>query len=209
MVPFVLTVDQIQSRAQQDLVDVTLAQLGEVETLLPFTRTVGDEFQGLLASPASVVDVTLGLMRTVAWHIGIGIGTVQQPLPSDVRQARGPAFLAARSAVDAAKKEPTHLSVQAAPDRVEVRDVEITFRLLVALQQRRSPLGWEAADLMDRGLTQAAAANTLEITRQALSQRLQAAHWSLDREARPVLARLLARAERTATPDTPAKELRA
>jgi hypothetical protein len=206
-VPLVLTVDQIQSRAQPDLVDVTLAQLGGVETLLPFTRTVGDEFQGLLASPASVVDVTLGLMRTVAWHIGIGIGAVQQPLPSDVRQARGPAFLAARGAVDAAKKEPTHLSVQSVPDRVEARDVEITFRLLIALQQRRSPLGWEAADLMDQGLTQAAAASTLEITRQALSQRLQAAHWSLDREARPVLARLLARADRAATPDSPSKEL--
>ncbi|MDF2747470.1 MAG: hypothetical protein K0S98_1756, partial [Propionibacteriaceae bacterium] len=54
-----------------------------------------------------------------------------------------------------------------------------------------------------------AAASTLEITRQALSQRLQAAHWSLDREARPVLARLLARVERATTPDSPSKELRA
>jgi SatD family (SatD) len=207
-VPFVLTVDQIQSRAQQDLVEVTLAGLGQVDTMLPFTRTVGDEFQGLLVNAASVVDVTLSLMRTLAWHIGIGIGAVQQPLPSDARQARGPAFLAARGAVEAAKKELTHLSVRSEPDRVEVRDVEATFRLLIALQQRRSPQGWEAAELMDQGLTQAAAASTLAITRQALSQRLQAAHWSLDREARPVLARLLTRAERATTPDSPS-ELRA
>ena len=203
--PFVLTVDQIQSRAQQDLVEVTLAGLREVDTLLPFTRTVGDEFQGLVANPASVVDVTLSLMRTVAWHIGIGIGAVQQPLPSDARQARGPAFLAARSAVEAAKKQSTHLSVRSVPDRVEARDAEITFRLLIALQLRRSPQGWEAAELMDQGLTQAAAASMLAITRQALSQRLQAAHWSLDREARLVLARLLARAERAATPDSPSE----
>ena len=203
--PFVLTVDQIRSRAQQDLVEVTLAGLREVDTLLPFTRTVGDEFQGLVANPASVVDVTLSLMRTVAWHIGIGIGAVQQPLPSDARQARGPAFLAARSAVEAAKKQSTHLSVRSVPDRVEAHDAEIPFRLLIALQLRRSPQGWEAAELMDRGLTQAAAASTLAITRQALSQRLQAAHWSLDREARLVLARLLARAERAATPDSPSE----
>jgi hypothetical protein len=203
--PFVLTVDQIQSRAQQDLVEATLAGLGKVDTLLPFTRTVGDEFQGLVANPASVVDVTLSLMRTVAWHIGIGIGAVQQPLPSDARQARGPAFLAARSAVEAAKKQSTHLSVCSVPDRVEAHDAEIPFRLLIALQLRRSPQGWEAAELMDRGLTQAAAASTLAITRQALSQRLQAAHWSLDREARLVLARLLARAERAATPDSPSE----
>jgi hypothetical protein len=208
-VPFVLTVDQIQSRAQQDLVEVTLAGLNEVETLLRFTRTVGDEFQGLLANPASVVDVTLGIMRTVAWHIGIGIGAVQQPLPSDVRQGRGPAFLAARSAVEAAKKEPTHVCVRSVPDRMEAHDIEVTLQLLVALQQRRSPLGWEASDLIDQGGTQAAAATALGITRQALSQRLQAAHWSLDREARPVLVRLLARAERAASLDTPSEELRA
>jgi SatD family (SatD) len=201
--PFVLTVDQIQSRAQQDLVEVTLAGLGEVDTVLPFTRTVGDEFQGLLTNPASVVDVTLGLMRTVAWHIGIGIGAVQQPLPSDARQARGPAFLAARSAVEAAKKQSTHVSVRSVPDRLEARDAEITFQLLIALQLRRSALGWEAAELMDQGLTQAAAASTLAITRQALSQRLQAAHWSLDREARQVLTRLLIRAEMATTPDSP------
>jgi hypothetical protein len=207
-VPFVLTVDQIQSRAQQDLVDVTLAGLGEVDTLLPFTRTVGDEFQGLVANPASVVDVTLGLMRTVGWHVGIGIGAVQQPLPSDARQARGPAFLAARSAVEAAKKQSTHVSVRSVPDRLEARDAEITFRLLIALQLRRSAHGWEAAGLMDQGLTQAAAASTLGITRQALSQRLQAAHWSLDRESRLVLARLLARADRVTTPES-SSEVRA
>jgi hypothetical protein len=204
-VPFVLTVDQIQSRAQQDLVEVTLAGLGEVDTLLPFTRTVGDEFQGLVANPASVVDVTLGLMRTVGWHVGIGIGAVQQPLPSDARQARGPAFLAARSAVEAAKKQSTHVSVRSVPDHLEARDAEITFRLLIALQLRRSAHGWEAAGLMDQGLTQAAAASTLGITRQALSQRLQAAHWSLDRESRLVLARLLARADWVTTPESPAE----
>lgn len=206
--PFVLTVDQIQSRAQQDLVEVTLAGLGEVDTLLPFTRTVGDEFQGLVANPASVVDVTLGLMRTVGWHVGIGIGAVQQPLPSDARQARGPAFLAARSAVEAAKKQSTHVSVRSVPDRLEAHDAEITFRLLIALQLRRSAHGWEAAGLMDQGLTQAAAASTLGITRQALSQRLQAAHWSLDRESRLVLARLLARADRVTTPES-SSEVRA
>jgi len=204
-VPFVLTVDQIQSRAQQDLVDGALAELRTVNTLLPFTRTVGDEFQGLLANPASVVDVTLGLMRTAAWHIGIGIGAVQQPLPSDAREARGPVFLAARTAVDAAKKDATHLSVRSLPDRAEAREVEITFRLLIALLLRRSAHGWEAAELMDSGLTQTATASTLGITRQALSQRLQAASWSLDREARPVLARLLARAEKATSPDAPSE----
>jgi hypothetical protein len=52
---------------------------------------------------------------------------------------------------------------------------------------------------MRQGLTQAAAAAQLHITRQALGQRLSSAHWALDQDARPVLGRLLARAEAAAT----------
>ena len=47
--PFVPTVDQIDSRRQGDLVDPIIGELAGIEALLPFTRTVGDEFQGLSA----------------------------------------------------------------------------------------------------------------------------------------------------------------
>jgi hypothetical protein len=147
-------------------------------------------------------------MRGALWHIGLGIGMVEEPLPEDPRRARGPAFLAARTAVETAKKEPTHLRVISEPPTAEARDVEVVLRVLTALHTQRSVLGWQAIDLMEQGLGQAAAASQLNITRQALSQRLQSAHWSLDREVRPVLARLLARADsaaqRAATHQQPA-----
>ena len=52
-----------------------------------------------------------------------------------------------------------------------------------------------AADLSDHGLTQAEIGDRLGVSRQAVSQRLLAAQWTLDVDARPVAARLLARAD--------------
>ena len=54
--PFVLTVDQIESRRAATWSTPSIHELAAIEVLLPFTRTVGDEFQGLLADPLSVVD---------------------------------------------------------------------------------------------------------------------------------------------------------
>ena len=49
---------------------------------IPVTRTVGDEFQALFGpDPLSVVDATLTLMREGTWHVGVGIGRVEEPPP--------------------------------------------------------------------------------------------------------------------------------
>jgi SatD family (SatD) len=198
--PFVLTVDQLESRTTGDAVDRALGLLSEVATILPFTRTVGDEFQGLLDDAASVVDAILLLMRDEQWHIGLGIGAVEQPLPSDSRAARGPAFLCARTAVEAAKADPSHLAVVAARETDhEAHDVEAVWRLTAALRRRRTESGWQAVDLMLAGHTQSEAARQLRISRQAVGQRLQAAHWDLEAAIRPTLMRLLARADGAAS----------
>ena len=62
--PYVLTVDQRDSRNTADAVDQGLTALAGVPTVLPFRRTVGDEFQGLLDDPLSVLAAILTLMRT-------------------------------------------------------------------------------------------------------------------------------------------------
>lgn len=201
MVPYVLTVDQIDSRAGADRVEPMLGRLAAVPTLLPFTRTVGDEFQGLLDREVSVVDVILLLMRDTHWHIGLGIGSVEMPLnTTDPRAARGDAFVAARAAVDQAKVEPSHLAVAAVDGATpETSDVETVFRLLEALRSRRSELGWQAVDLMASGHTQAEAAEQLRISRQAVGQRVQTASWPLERATLPTLARLLHHADQVAS----------
>ena len=198
--PFVLTVDQRESRETDDVVEVALGLLSRIATMLPFTRTVGDEFQGLLDEPASVVDAILLLMRHEQWHIGLGIGPVEQPLPTDSRSARGPAFLCARTAVEVAKTEPSHLAVVAARESDhEGYDLQAVWRLVAALRHRRSDSGWQAVDLMLAGQTQSQVARQLKISRQAVGQRLQAARWDLEVAIRPTLVRMLARADRAAS----------
>src|SRR4051795_708140 len=150
--PYALTVDQRASRDAPDEVDATIELLRttpDLAVVLPFARTVGDEFQGLLDDPVSVLAAILTLMRTQAWHVGLGIGPIDRPLPEDgdPRRARGAAFFAARDAVDEAKADPHHLAVSApgAPD--EAYDVKAVLDLLDTVRQARTAAGWEVVDL--------------------------------------------------------------
>jgi hypothetical protein len=192
--PFVLTVDQRGSRRGPDRVPEVLGALNStVPTVLPFERTAGDEFQGVLAEPDQVVDVVLRLVRLGGWSIGVGAGPVQTPLPPSTRAGAGPAFLCARRAVDAAKQRPVRLAVRGVVS-VEAGDAQAVMTALAVLVDRRSDQAWEAIALVDGGRTQAEAATELGISRQAVGQRLAAALWDLERELRPTAARLLARA---------------
>ena len=117
---FVLTLDQQYSRSRDDRVEELLDRLnarGEHGGVLrSFERTAGDEAQGVVSAPAAVRDIVLELVRDDGWHIGLGIGPVDDPLPASTRAGRGPAFLRARQAVDKAKTAPHRLSVVGAGD---------------------------------------------------------------------------------------------
>ncbi len=192
--PYVLTVDQKGSRRTSDRVGDVLRQLNDaVPTLLAFERTAGDEFQGVLDDPDEVVDVVLRLVRAGGWSIGVGAGPVQTPLPPSTRAGAGPAYLSARRAVDAAKQRASRLAVRGAvaPD---AGDAQAVLSALAVLVDRRSEQAWEAIALVGEGRTQAEAATTLGISRQAVGQRLAAGLWDLERELRPTAARLLTRA---------------
>jgi hypothetical protein len=187
-------VDQKASRRTADRVADILPKLNAaVATELPFERTAGDEFQGLLKDPENVVDVVLQLVRDGGWSIGIGAGPVQTPLPKSVRAATGPAFLSARRAVDAAKQRPSRLAVRGAVP-ADAADAQAALSALAVVVDRRSDQAWEAIALVGEGRTQADAATALGISRQAVGQRLSAGLWDLERELRPTAVRLLTRA---------------
>jgi DNA-directed RNA polymerase specialized sigma24 family protein len=95
--------------------------------------------------------------------------------------------------VDAAKQRPGHVAVRGA-EAGDAEDAQAVLSALAAVVERRSPQAWEAIALVADGRTQAEAATSLGITRQAVGQRLAAGLWELERELRPTAARLLARA---------------
>jgi hypothetical protein len=186
----VLTVDQRGSRTSPDLVPGTLAALADARLLLPFERTAGDEFQGVLDDPASLARVVETLLREDRWNVGIGIGPVDEPLPDHARAGRGPAYLHARQAVTTAKNSPWHLRV--CGDDPGVRALETTLWLWAAVLARRTTRGWEAADLVDEGLSYEEAGRRLGISQSAVSQRAQAAGIVEGRRARELATELAA-----------------
>lgn len=191
MAVLVLTVDQRGSRRSPDLVEHTIAALARVPTLRGFEQTVGDEFQGVLDDPAALPDAVETLLRADSWHVGIGVGAVEQPLPVHARAGRGPAYLHARDAVTAAKSSPWHLRVCA--DDPAARALETTLWLWAAVLARRTARGWEVADLVAEGLSYDETARKLGISPSAVSQRAQAAGIVESRRARELATDLTAR----------------
>lgn len=207
---FVLTVDQIGSRRRGDLVPGlldALARTGPLAGLEPsgdgpsgrglvlaVDRTVGDEVQTLLDDPDLTVATVLHLLRLGEWSVGVGVGPVDRPLPEVVRAASGPAFVAAREAVDAAKSRARSLPLAVRGTDVQAaEDAQAVLTLLGALVRRRTPAGWEVVDRMLPDVRQEDVAASLGITQQAVSARLSAALWAEEIAARPAAARLLTR----------------
>jgi hypothetical protein len=193
---FVLTVDQVDSRNEDDRVASILAEMPELlgdRLVLPPERSAGDEFQMLTADAGAALEAVLALTRSGHWSVGLGVGPVRHPLPASVREATGPAFVAARSAVEAAKRAPHRFSLAAAEGRglLDAEGVRALLELVLAIRARRSEEGWEVVGLVRGGGTQAAAAGQLGISPQAVSLRLAAAQWRLEEAALPALALLL------------------
>lgn len=193
---FVLTVDQVDSRGVGDRVGRLLPELAErwkeALTLGP-DRTAGDEFQVITRTAAAALGLVLELTRRDDWSVGLGVGGVDEPLPATTREAAGDAFVAARDAVDRAKRAPHRFALTAAVAGAPLdgRDVEALTDLLLEVRSRRSPEGWAVADRLTPGTTQAAVAQELGITAQAVSLRTRAAGIRLEARATPALIRAL------------------
>lgn len=186
----VLTLDQRASRREGDRVPALLAALEPLPCRLPFRRTAGDEVQALVTDPGHLPAALEQVLRSGGWRVGVGIGRIDAPLPDDVREARGPAFVHARAAVDAARHAPAGLRVRADATGGPARALESALWLWAALLERRTERGWEVVDLVDGGSTYEAAAQRLGITQSAVSQRAQAAGLAEGRRARELVVHL-------------------
>ena len=130
---FVLTIDQKGSRRDRDRVPDLLKLLGNLPLDRPFERSVGDEVQGVTGDAAVAVEAALLALRDGNWSVGIGVGAVDTPLPASTREASGPAFVAAREAVDRAKKtgDRSPLAVAGAPGAAEAEAVLVLIGRLI------------------------------------------------------------------------------
>ncbi len=194
---FAVFADQKRSRTSPDLVPLMIDVLDAagLDFALAPERTSGDEFQFLLSDSGSTLDALRLLVRDGRWHVGVGVGAVEEPLPKDVRESRGPALVAAREALEAAKSLTPSIVLRGPGE--EAAEANGVLQLLAHVWEGRTDLGWEAVDAVEGGhdVTLSEAAPTLSISKQALSQRLQSANWRLERRSRPAVEAALGRAD--------------
>ena len=172
----VLTIDQQDSRSSDDAVPRILDVLSPIDTVVPFARTIGDEVQGVLDDPDAVAEAVRRIGIDSGWHIGIGIGEVERPLPETTIEGRGAAFYAARQAVEAAKSAPANLVVSADPDGDHRGLAEAALRLLISTlaELRSHSRGYVGFRLDHPDATQAEIAAEFDVSQQAVSRVLSA-----------------------------------
>jgi len=189
---FVITADQVGSRHSADIVGATVTRLDKMHRgalALPVDRNAGDELQALVTTASTALSIVLDLTRSGDWSVGLGVGGVELPLPESTREARGAAFLAARSAVSRAKKSALRFALES---NSGAESVEPLIAILLALRDRRTEQGWQVYDLIEAGLSQKSAARELGITPQAVSDRMSVAQVRIDLEAHEPLIQMLA-----------------
>lgn len=172
---YVVTTDQRDSRTGTDAVPGLLDTLGPIQTVRAFERTIGDEVQGVLDDPQQVAEAVRLMAVLTGWHIGIGIGDVETPLPTSTAAGRGEAFYAARRAVEAAKTAPAHLVVEYSDEAGSAEHAgyaEAALRLLVrSLADLRVPSRRYVDFRLDHpDATQTEIAAAFDVSQQAVSR---------------------------------------
>ncbi|MDP3207824.1 MAG: DNA-binding protein [Rhodoglobus sp.] len=193
---FIITADQIDSSHLDDIVAETTDRLNRTykkQLALPVDRNAGDEIQVLVADALTALAIIVDLTRADQWSVGCGVGSVRTPLPRNTREATGPGFVAARAAVERAKRAPLHFALSS--ESPSAPDAEALVDLLLLARSRRTAEGWELFDLVSTGLSQSAAASELGISPQAASQRARAAGIRIELAAIPALAAALSRVD--------------
>lgn len=170
---------------------VALSTLPGVDT---FEVLGVEDICALVESPAAVADTTMALVSAGEWAVGIGIyPDAQRPTATDTKR------LASSAVGSRARAGMVYVRVHAARgDKATAdrwaSDIAACFLLLGTVLGKRSLEGREATSLMRRGLNQNEAAEELGITKQAMSQRLQAAGWQAETAGWQLAVNLVARA---------------
>lgn len=155
--------------------------------VLGWQISAGDELQALYESAQDVLTTVLALVDERDWHVGVGIGAVDTPLPDNVNEATGPAFVAAREAVTASKES----GYPAVRGTGWASHAQAVLTLACAVRERRTPAAREATDLAEQGCTQQQIAATLGIAQSSVSRRLSSALWSQEQATHPAVLSFL------------------
>lgn len=169
-------------------------QLGQVKTRAPFTALSGRLLLGVPSHALAAVDAVLRIARLNFCNIGLGIGPLYEPVPTDADLVDGRALRRALGALEAAGRRGERVPIcVSGPDAELDTGIEGLLRLLGQSIRTRTEAEWAVVDLMVPGVRgqQRAIAEALDITPQAVSAAIVRSGFNDELDARGGIARLL------------------
>src|SRR5579872_3047227 len=163
--------------------------------LARFVVTLGDEFQGLLSDACIIPDLLWDMdykFETRVLRAGIGLGTIDTPIGRDAINIDGPALHQAREAIEVSRKEKLLGGVFLGFGEPYDPAFNGFARLLHRHRSRLKRQQRRVIEQLRRSLTQAAVAEQMGVSRQAVSLYAGAAGWEAYREGENGWCALLA-----------------
>ncbi|WP_411734525.1 hypothetical protein [Paeniglutamicibacter sp.] len=191
---YLVTLKQRDRRADGDLGDEMLRSLSGIATLTPFQRSGSSLLIGVPERAEDAVDATLRALRSHHWMVGLGVGSLYEPVPREAQYLQGTALGYAHTAVERSEHTGERIPLSViGPDAAVAAEAEAVLRLLGQIVSTRSIAEWAVLDLLTPGVRgqQKHVAAELGISAQAVSKAVVRSAWVEEWAARPAAARLL------------------
>lgn len=156
-----------RDRRRAEVVARSAEALATLPGVSPFETLTVEDIRADVDSPEHALNLIMALLSDGNWAIGLGITS----------HGRG-----VHAATEAVGTRPAQVKVvvDTRDPGTSAGDISATFALLAHVLHKRTLEGREATSLVRRGMNQNEAARELGISKQAMSQRLQAAGWQAE-----------------------------
>ncbi|AEG81660.1 MULTISPECIES: hypothetical protein [Corynebacterium] len=177
-----------RERRRAQFVQQSARALSTLKGVDEFTVVGVEDIASVITTAEAACDTVMALIAGGDWAIGIGV--LDSPTAT-----RDDALVLAATALGNSARGGT-IKAKVKHDKNWADSIQSAFSLLNYVLSRRTPEGREATSLMRSGFNQNEAAAELGISKQAMSQRLQAAGWQAELSGYRLAIQILKRANR-------------
>ena len=176
-----------REKARATAVERSAEALSSLPGVAGFEVLGVEDIRSKVADAEAALNLIMALLSDGNWAIGLGIADgSNNSAPSDAS--------ATATAAVGTRAGQVRVIVDRQDATTEAADIAATFALMAHVLHKRTYEGREATSLVRRGMNQNEAAATLGISKQAMSQRLQAAGWPAEQAGWQLALNLITRA---------------
>jgi len=176
-----------REKARATVVERSAEALSSLPGVAGFEVLGVEDIRSKVADAEAALNLIMALLSDGNWAIGLGIADgSDNSAPSDAS--------ATATAAVGTRAGQVRVIVDRQNTTTEASDIAATFALMSHVLHKRTYEGREATSLVRRGMNQNEAAATLGISKQAMSQRLQAAGWPAEQAGWQLALNLITRA---------------